>query len=304
VQTAVELRPATDADLRVLAEVQAAQDTAWWGSPDGNDDDMRAELDRVRMAAGSLDQGSRVAVARRSDGEWEVVGFGFLLGHGQTDLAVDPSVDTAGDARRHLVRWLIASGASVIDAPSQDRERLALLAELGWHPRRSSFELQRDADIADLGSTTWPPGIAAVPFRRGIDDADVHEMIYSVWGDVAGHTHRPFEEWRALFVGDAAFVPELAVLARRNDGAGPVAGVAMCRMFTGAVGWVSQLAVGRPDRGVGLGRSLLVESFQRLVAAGAEALALDVEANNAAALGLYRSIGLDVVREWLHCSPD
>jgi len=304
VQAAVELRPATDADLRVLAEVQAAQDTAWWGSPDGDEDDMRAELDRVRLAAGSLAQGSRVAVAQRSVGDGEVVGFAFSLGHGQTDLAVDPSVEVAADARGQLVRWLIASGANAIVAPSHDRERLALLGELGWHPRRSSFELQRDADIADLGSTTWPPGITAVPFRRGVDDAEVHEMIYSVWSDVPGHTHRPFDEWRALLVEDAAFVSELAVLARRDDGSGPVAGVAMCRMFTGAVGWVSQLAVGRPDRGVGLGRSLLVESFHRLVAAGADALALDVEAENAKALGLYRSVGLEVIREWLYCSPD
>ncbi len=98
-------------------------------------------------------------------------------------------------------------------------------------------------------------------------------------------------------------MPNLVVIARRDDGSGPVAGAAICRMFTGGVGWVSQLAVGRPDRGVGLGRSLLIESFHRLVAAGAETLALDVEAENATALGLYRTVGLDVAREWVHCSP-
>jgi ribosomal protein S18 acetylase RimI-like enzyme len=75
-------------------------------------------------------------------------------------------------------------------------------------------------------------------------------------------------------------------------------------MYTGGVGWVSQLAVGRPDRGLGLGRSLLIESFRRLTAGGAETLALDVEAENATALGLYRSVGLDVTREWVHCSPE
>jgi ribosomal protein S18 acetylase RimI-like enzyme len=48
---------------------------------------------------------------------------------------------------------------------------------------------------------------------------------------------------------------------------------------------------------------LLVESVQRLAAAAAEALALDVEAENAKALGLCRSVGIEVIREWLY-SPD
>jgi ribosomal protein S18 acetylase RimI-like enzyme len=300
----VELRPASDADVRALAQIQDAQDVAWWGSADGDADDLQADLDRVRLAAESLDNGSRVAVVRRSDGGEAILGFALAFEHGQTNLAVDPGSHEADVVCRLLVEWLIEAGAGVISVPSQDRTRLELLDELGWRPRRSSFELHRGADISDLGSTTWPEGITAAPFRRGIDDAEVHAMIYSVWTDVAGHTERPLEEWQALLLHDASFVPNLVVLARRDDGSGPVAGVAMCRTYTGGVGWVSQLAVGRPDRGVGLGRSLLIESFRRLVAAGAETLALDVEAENAAALGLYRSVGLDVAREWVHCSPE
>ena len=50
-------------------------------------------------------------------------------------------------------------------------------------PRRSSFELERPGDIADLEPAVWPGGTAPVPFRKGIDDEEVHEMIYSVWLD-------------------------------------------------------------------------------------------------------------------------
>ena len=77
----------------------------------------------------------------------------------------------------------------------------------------------------------------------------------------------------------------------------------MCRTFAGGIGWVSQLAVGYPDRGVGLGRALLVESFHRLSATGVEILGLGVGADNENALGLYRSVGLEVARKWVHCSP-
>jgi ribosomal protein S18 acetylase RimI-like enzyme len=299
----VALRPATDADIVVLSRIQDAQDTAWWGSPEGDEDDMRAELNRARLAGGTLDDNSRVAVVR-GPGDERVVGFALVLEQGLATLAVDPAIEQADDASRRLVEWIVATKASVIATPARDRSRLALLAEFGWRPRRSSFELHRDAAIGDLGEPSWPSRIAPVPFRLGIDDVEVHELIYSVWTDVAGHTDRPFEQWQALLIHEESFVPELAVVARRDAGRGPVAGVAMCRRYTGGVGWVSQLAVGRPDRGVGLGRSLLIESFRRLVLAGAVTLALDVEAVNVNALGLYRSVGLAVSREWLYCSPD
>ena len=297
----VVLRPATEADVDAIFAVQVAQDTAWWGTPDGDVDDTRAELDRVRHAMGSLDRGARVAVVPGA--EPSVVGFALLVGHGHTNLSINPSASDAASARRLLVGWLIEAGGTQIDAPNQDQLLLDVLDEFGYRPTRSSFELERGADIADLGSTVWPDGIRSAPFHPGVDDEEVYALIYPMWTDVVGHTDRPFDEWRALFLHDASFVPELAVLARRNEGSGPVAGVAMCRTFTGGIGWVSQLAVGYADRGVGLGRALLVESFHRLSATGVQILGLGVEADNVNALGLYRSVGLEVAREWVHCSP-
>lgn len=297
----VVLRPATDADVDALCAVQAAQDTAWWGTPDGDVDDTRAELDRVRLAMGSLDRGARVAVVRGA--ESSVVGFALLTGHGHTNLAIAPSASRAVAAQRRLVDWLTESGGTQIDAPVQDRALLHVLEKVGYRPTRSSFELERPADVADLGPTVWPDGIGPAPFRLGVDDEEVHALIYPMWADVEGHTDRRLDEWRALLLHEASYVPELAVLARRNEGSGPVAGVALCRTFAGGIGWINQLAVGYPDRGVGLGRALLVESFHRLSATGVEIFGLGVEADNVNALGLYRSVGLEVAREWVHCSP-
>jgi hypothetical protein len=39
-----------------------------------------------------------------------------------------------------------------------------------------------------------------VPFRLGVDDEELHEMIYSFWTDVPGHTYRPIDEWRSLIL--------------------------------------------------------------------------------------------------------
>jgi ribosomal protein S18 acetylase RimI-like enzyme len=299
VMETVELRPATDDDVETLAAIQDAEDIAWWGAPDGDVDDMRTELEQVRFAHGSLEVATRIAmVAGRPAGSV------LLSGRGRADMATDPShgAQVVAEVRRRLVAWAVDAGATTMESLAQDQGRLATLAEFGFHPSRSSFELERSADVSDLGPTSWPAGIAPATFRPAVDDEEVHEMIYSVWLDVEGHTYRPLEEWRTLFLADPSFDPDLAIVARRDDGIGPVAGFAVGRVFTGTVGWVSQVAVGRPDRGVGLGRALLVEAFTRLAARDVEILGLGVEAANATALGLYRSVGLDVTREFVHCT--
>jgi len=295
---AVVLRAPSDDDLQVISDVIEAQDVAWWGEPDGGIDDTRDELGRVIRATGSLAAGSRVAVV---DGQ--VVGVGLLVGHGHTTLAVDPSTPCAGAVHLALVDWLSANGGAQFDAPSQDAERLARLASLGFVPTRSSFELERSSDVADLADPAWPDGVTPVTFRLGIDDEELHSMIYSFWTDVPGHTHRPLDEWRALMLGGASFDPELVTVVRSDGGHGPLVACALGRTFNATMGWVSQLGVAREMRGRGLGRAVLLEACHRLARTGSvERLGLGVEAENANALGLYRSAGMEVAREYVHCS--
>ncbi len=128
---------------------------------------------------------------------------------------------------------------------------------------------------------------------------EIHDLVYSVWTDVAGHTYRPIEEWRSLFLSGPSFDPELVVLARCVDDR-RLAGVAVCRIFNDEIGWIAQLAVGRDHRGLGLGRALLAEGVRRLSRGGIDRFGLSVEAQNATALGLYRSLGFDITREWVH----
>jgi len=320
------LRPVNDSDVDVVTGLIAAQDVAWWGEPDADADDTRLEFDRVRLAWGSVEAGGRLAVLGTAP-----VGVAMAFDHGQTTLAVDPSSPEPSATTQVLIEWLLARGARSVESPVGDVERIAVIERCGFRRERSSFELERPADVTDLGPTAWPDGYVASRFRPGVDDQELHDVIYSVWTDVPGHTHRPLEEWRTLLLSPAAVDPDLVVLVRcvgRTDGvtahdgspvggsgvggssvggsgageaAGRIAGVAICRRFGGGVGWVSQLAVARTDRGTGLGRSLLVEAFRRLAGDDAtDLLGLGVEAENATALGLYRSVGLEVAREYLH----
>jgi GNAT superfamily N-acetyltransferase len=296
----ISLRAPVDGDTEAISRVVDAQDIAWWGAPDGDIDDLRHELERVRATTGSIDAGARVAVVGA-----DVVGVALSVGHGHSSVAVDAAACDASTARRLLVGWLVdATGDDdlQVESPAQDADRLHDLAELGFRPHRSSFELERPGVVTDLPEPTWPEGIVPVPFRLGVDDEELHEMIYSFWTDVPGHTARPLDEWRSLFLAEPWFDPDLVVVARADTGVGPIVACALGRTFTGDVGWVSQLGVARTARGLGLGRATLIEACRRLSAREPRIIGLGVEAENANALGLYRSVGFEVVREWVHCA--
>lgn len=291
---AVTLRPMTDADHAAVAAVSLAQDLAWWGEPHGDADDVRVDIDRAVLAMGTLADGTRLAVSGN-----EVVGVALHVGHGQTSLFADPAHPAAREAMALLLEWLLSTGAEEIDVPAHDGVLLAVAASLGLVSSRSSFELERDPDLSDLARTSLASGVELVEFRPGIDDREVYDTIYSVWTDVPGHTQRTIEEWRELFIGGPRFDPGLVVVARRRGGDQRVAGAAIGSVFDD-VGWVMQLAVGRPDRSLGLGRSLLVEALHRLAGRDVRRVGLSVEAANATALGLYRSVGLEIIGEWQH----
>jgi len=293
----IELRVPDDGDIAAISRVVDAQDTAWWGEPDGDIDDVRDELDRVVRAMGSLDAGARVAAV---DGT--VVGVALAIGHGHTSVAVDPDADEAAAARLVLLGWLDEFDDIEIESPSQDTDRLRELASIGLVPYRSSFDLERPGSVEDLAEPRWPDGIVPVSFRLGVDDEELHTMIYSFWTDVAGHTARPIDEWRSSILAGPWFDADLVVIARADDGDGPIVGCALGRMFTGTVGWVSQLGVARSARGLGLGRAVLIEACRRLSCLEPQVIGLGVEAENANALGLYRSVGMEIVREWVHCA--
>jgi mycothiol synthase len=293
----IELRIPVDGDIEEISRVVDAQDTGWWGAPDGDIDDVRNELERIRHTMGSLAVGARVAVVNDV-----IVGVAMLMGHGHTNVAVDPAFVEVSAVRRALFDWLVGVADVEIEAPAQDADRLSELAALGLVPQRSSFELERPGDASELPDVTWPEGIVASPFRLGTDDEELHEMIYSFWTDVPGHTHRPIDEWRTAILAGSWFDPDLIVIARADSGSGPIVGAALARTFTGDVGWVTQLGVARSARGLGLGRTILVEACRRLSSKQPRIVGLGVEAENVNALGLYRSVGFDVVREWIHCA--
>jgi ribosomal protein S18 acetylase RimI-like enzyme len=157
--------------------------------------------------------------------------------------------------------------------------------------RSPLHHLQRGTD-QPLAPTVWPNGVAIARYRPGEDDEAVHALIYvdAAWAEVPGHTQRSLEAWRSTLTPD-----DRGWVARR-DGR-PIGWVAG-RVFSDGRGWVEQLAVARPARGLGLGRALLLHALAELHQRGATTLALGVQGENENAIGLYRAVGFEVEREW------
>lgn len=287
----MNVRPASHDDAPRLLRVSNTVDRAWWGQPET----ARDEIEQRLHLAGDLDARTRVVETDRG-----IAGYAVRFARHDTDLLIAPELDPATRRRVEdaLLGWLVEAGADQLEVPAQADEQLAALGRYGFTPAWSSFEMERPP--ADLGAgATFPDGLVLRAFDPDEHAPAVHEMLYGFWTAVPSHAYRDLAEWRALFLGYAGFDPGLQLVAWQ--GKDPV-GVAICRVHTGDLGWVAQLGVAPTARGRGLGRALLVEATARLQAVtGVGTVGLAVAARNAQALGLYRSVGFAVTREWVTC---
>jgi ribosomal protein S18 acetylase RimI-like enzyme len=136
-------------------------------------------------------------------------------------------------------------------------------------------------------SPVWPEGARLVMFTPE-QAAGVHALLAAAYANGGGSV-LPFAQWWIAVSHDAEFDPALCFVAQ--DASGRPIGVAHC--WTSA--FVKDLAVHPDWRRRGLGRALLLHAFGVFSVRGAGAVDLKVEAGNAAAIALYKSLGMHVV---------
>lgn len=277
----MRLREATAADRDAVLQIGVDEETAWFGEPDVS----AAEVGEWVDSEGGLEPG-RVAV----DDDGRVRGFAspgrqeavFLADPGATPAVVDA-----------LMPWLLAARDDVdLMVAGGDAVRIEAFARYGLRHVASSFTLARPAAAGPVPAASFPEGVDVAPYVLGDDDEAVHRLVYvdAAWASIPGHSDRDLDAWR-----DKERPCRSLFLARR-DGR-PVGWIAG-RVLDNGRGYISTLAVAEGERGRGLGRALLLRAFADLQGAGATDLTLGVEAHNEAALGLYRSVGMHVEREW------
>lgn len=274
------IRSATDADRDAVLALGVQEETVWFGQAEISAEEVGEWVDDE----GGVSQG----VVAVDDGD-RVRGFASPGRHLAVFLADPAWTDALAD---ELLPWLHAQ-CDVVEVMTfaGDDARIAAFGRHKLRHRRSSFLLARSESDGALPAAVFPDGVDVSRYRLGDDEA-VHRLIYrdAAWASVPGHAERDLDAWRETTRHCTS-----AFLARRYGR--PIGWVAG-RLLASGRGYVDTLAVAMDARRRGLGRALLVYVLAELQVVGASGLALEVQAENQTALGLYRSVGLEVEHEW------
>lgn len=148
------------------------------------------------------------------------------------------------------------------------------------------FQLLRRDLTGSLPAPQWPADTRLDHYRDELAPA-IHAVL-RMTQDQGGGRVASLDDWRRLFVTDAEFDPTLCLVASTADG---ILGVAQC--WTSA--FIKNLAVHPCAQGQGLGRALLLHSFQVFKQRGEPYVDLKVLESNLRARRLYESAGMRFV---------
>ena len=233
-----------------------------------------------------MERDARVVV---EDGE--IAGFGGL----EYFDAERAWLTLEGESAGELIEWALATarGRLLSGCWQQNEIARAALEQHDFTLVRHSYRMALELD-ASVPAAEWPEGVGVRTFRPE-DARAVYETQMETFEDSWEHVHQPYEEWAHWTLERPGFDPELWLLATAGD---QVAGIALCRVHgtDPETGWVSILGVRRPWRRQGLGRALLLESFQRIAASGCKRAVLGVDASSlTGANRLYENAGMRVI---------
>lgn len=183
------------------------------------------------------------------------------------------------------------SGRGLADIPGL----LPLFQLKGYAPVRT-FYTMRTPLPGRVFTPDPPPGFTLKTFQAEHLDQLV-ETDNRIFAEHWGALPRTVDTFRHHLIDTRPHDPKLWVLAWDGD---RLVGECLSHAgFTGEPndGHVAHVGVLREYRGRGLGRLLLSAGLARLQAMGFETATLNVDAENAAAINLYRSLGMNVIRE-------
>lgn len=148
------------------------------------------------------------------------------------------------------------------------------------------FQLLRRDLTTGLPAPQWPAGTQLDHYRDELAPA-IHAVL-RLTQDQGGGRVPNLDTWQHQFTTDAEFDPTLCLVASNDEG---ILAVAQC--WTSA--FIKHLAVHPCAQGQGLGRALLLHSFQVFKQRGEPYVDLKVRESNLRARQLYESEGMRFV---------
>ncbi|GAA3847857.1 MULTISPECIES: mycothiol synthase [Brevibacterium] len=191
--------------------------------------------------------------------------------------------------------WCWAHGDSPVARHLADKHELSR--------DRVLFQMRTDDGLAlsDLPEVSVPDGVRLRSFAPG-DEAGwlrVNNAAFDWHPEQGAQTLDDI----AAIVGAADFDPDSVILAVRD---GEIIGFHETKLTDGPDGRLGEVYVVGVDPAIhakGVGRALTLEGMRRMVAAGAQAIELYVESDNAPALGLYERLGFHVAVAHVSYAP-
>ncbi|MBW4715742.1 mycothiol synthase [Saccharothrix obliqua] len=282
-------------------------ETTWWEEPTP---ELVAEVAELLGAAERADgvapvgeqvllrlrpgaRGSNHLVARADDGT--------LVGYLHLDLLGDADDNKVAELAVHPEHRRRGVGTALVTAAAERARPLRvwahgglpgvepLAAKLGYRKVRELLRLRRPLDEA-LPEPVLPEGVSLRAFEPGRDEAAV---VYV--------NHRAFAwhpEQGAMSIEDVRqkeeepwFDPAGFLLAVSADGR--LLGFHWTKVHTPELGEVYVVGVDPDAQGGGLGKALTLAGLAHLRRSGVREVMLYVEADNAAALGVYTRLGFE-----------
>jgi ribosomal protein S18 acetylase RimI-like enzyme len=145
------------------------------------------------------------------------------------------------------------------------------------------YQLLRRDLTGSLPAPQWPADTRLDHYREELAPA-IHAVLRMTQEQGGGRVAN-LDTWQQQFVTDAEFDPTLCLVASNGDG---ILGVAQC--WTSA--FIKHLCIHPCAQGQGLGRALLLHSFQVFKQRGEPYVDLKVRESNLRARQLYESAGM------------
>jgi mycothiol synthase len=272
-------RPCRLDDASAVSNVYAAFDALEFGEQTFDASDVAVVMNQGAECHIAVDEGSGGAV----------VGFCSVHREGDVETVVLPSYPPA--LREDLLRLVLGRARELGTVKASHWAGLGglsgpFLAQHGFRDANTSWKLVRTLPAP---APTWPGGIEVRPFVRDRDARDVWACVTDAFRDTSFSRDRTFEEWSEVHLEHLVDV----VCAWRDA---ELAGVSTRGTLLGQ-GYLAQLGVRPSQRGTGLGRALLLETFARDAADGHSETSLSVDGENDGARRIYDSVGMTVTSE-------
>lgn len=215
-----------------------------------------------------------------------------VLGDGALDLFIRPDSRGRGLGAAAAEQLLARAGAGPLTAWSHEDHPAAraLAARFGFDAVRTLLQLRLELGppMASHAAPNASPHMQIMPFRPGTDDREwlaLNARVFAWHPEQGGIAQHDLEQRMA----EPWFCPEDFLVAR--DAADTMVGYCWLKAAGSEAGEIYVIGVAPEASGRGLGRALMAAGLNRLRERGCTAAELYVEADNTAAVALYRSLG-------------